>query len=289
MTEIQEHLLKRPRAAGSKSDGSSSGAPEISSGDITKLAEQRTGIADDPGTPALSKAIAVTPHDLPPQSETREAPFILAAQARKKMPMWAMFLLGFVPLWAVSFGGTMQLPDVEDALFAEAAEIYSGSGGCAGCHGAGGAGTTVGYQLSDGSVVATFPNLVDQMVHVSRGSDAIKGQAYGALWGDARRVAGTRGQMPAASTLTQIELELVVFHERVVLSGEDVSSDEWSEYIADLRARVEAGEGQSPISEEFVELLLACADPEITPEATGEGVINSEGESLCPGPHLAEE
>ena len=200
-----------------------------------------------------------------------------------------MFMLFFVPLWAVSFGGTMQLPDVEDPLYAAAAEIYTGSGGCAGCHGAAGGGTSVGYQLSDGSVIATFPGFVDQMVHVNRGSDVIKGQEYGADRGDGRRQAGTRGKMPAASTLNQIDLELVVFHERVVLAGEDVGSVEWTEYIDELRGRVESGEGQSPATDEFIELLLACADPAITPGATGDRLTDTEGDNPCPGPHLNEE
>lgn len=284
MTEIPEHLLKRSRAAKGKDDpaadaGADSGATSAA---VTPAAKSEAASA---GPPALVKAATAIGADAPKAPEPPKPHFVAAALKRKKIPMWAMFLLFFVPLWAVSFGGTMQLPDVEDPLFTEAAELYNVTGGCAGCHGGGGGGG-VGYQLSDGSVVETFPHVADQMVHVYRGSDAIKGQTYGA---DGRRVAGSRGKMPAATTLTEIELELVIFHERVILAGEDTESDEYLEYIEHLRERVEAGEGEGPVTDEFFALLLACSDPEVTPEATGEGAVGDDGESICPGPHLVEE
>lgn len=287
MTEIPEHLLKRSRAAKGKDD--SPGEAGATSG-ASSSAVSPAASADEPaaaGPPALLAAAAATPKDPTPAPAPPKPHYIEAAEARKKMPMWAMFMLFFVPLWAVSFGGTMQLPDLEDPLFTEAAEIYNVTGGCSGCHGGGGGGG-VGYQLNNGSVVETFPHVADQMVHIYRGSDAIKGQSYGAERADGRRVAGTRGKMPASSTLTEIQLELVVFHERVELAGEDVTSSAWIEYIEDLRNRLETGEGAAVVGEEFFTFLLACSDPEITPDATGEG---SEGDDtkVCPGPVETEE
>lgn len=284
MTEIPEHLLKRSRAAKGK-DESAPEAGADSGGSTAAVTPAASADAAPAGPPALAAAAAATPKDAPVPPSAPKPHFVQAAERRKKVPMWAMFMLFFVPLWAVSFGGTMQLPDVEDPLFTEAAEIYAVTGGCSGCHGGGGGGG-VGYQLSDGSVVETFPHVADQMVHVYRGSDAIKGQTYGA---EGRRVAGSRGKMPAASTLTQIELELVIFHERVVLSAEDTESAEYIEYIDHLRERVEAGEGTGPVTEEYFAMLLACSDPEVTPEATGEGAVDDAGESICPGPLLVEE
>jgi hypothetical protein len=283
MTEIPEHLLKRRRAAKVK-DEPSGDAGADSGASTAAVTPAATGDSAPAGPPALAAAAAAIPADAPPVAAAPKPHFIEAAESRKKMPMWAMFMLAFVPLWAVSFGGTMQLPDVEDPLFTEAAEVYNVTGGCSGCHGGGGGGGT-GYQLSDGSVVETFPHLADQMVHVNRGSAAITGQAYGAVRADGQRVAGTRGAMPAATTLTEIELELVVFHERVVLAGEDTSSDEWIEYIEELRHKVEAGEGEEVVGEEYFELLLACSDPAITPGAIGGGAVNADGENVCPGPH----
>lgn len=279
MTEIPEHLLKRSRAAKGKDEpsgdaGADSGA---STAAVTPAASSDSPPA---GPPALAAAAAATPADAPLVAAAPKPHFVEAAESRKRMPMWAMFMLAFVPLWAVSFGGTMQLAEAEDPLFTEAAEVYNVTGGCSGCHGAGGGGG-VGYQLSDGSVVETFPHFADQMVHVYRGSSAINGEAYGAVRADGQRVAGTRGVMPAATTLTELELELVIFHERVVLSGEEVSD----EYVEELRHKVEAGEGEEVVGEEYFGLLLACSDPGITPEATGGGAVNDDGENICPGPH----
>ena len=80
--------------------------------------------------------------------------------------------------------------------------------------------------------------------------------------------------MPAQiGGLTQIELELVIFHERAILGGEDTSSAAYQEWIDEMRERLEAGESTAI----EIEDLLACADPAMTPGAT------SGGED-CPGP-----
>lgn len=185
-----------------------------------------------------------------------------------------------LPLWAWAFAGTMQQPDREDPLLTEAAALFTEKG-CAGCHGATGGGGT-GYQLNGGEALATFPNVIDQMVHVARGSDAIRGTVYGDPNREGgARVAGDLGQMPsqADAGLTQLELELVVFHERTVLSGEDTSSEEYSLYIETLRERIEAGDEH----EIDLEALLACANPDFTDGATG-----SADPEDCTGPGAAE-
>ena len=120
MTEIPEHLLKRSRAAKGKDDpaadaGADSGATSAA---VTPAAKSEAASA---GPPALVKAATAIGADAPKAPEPPKPHFVAAALKRKKIPMWAMFLLFFVPLWAVSFGGTMQLPDVEDPLFTEAA------------------------------------------------------------------------------------------------------------------------------------------------------------------------
>jgi len=282
MTEIPEHLLKRSRAAKGKDEPS--GDAGADSGAQTAAVTPAEGADSAPsGPPALAAAAAAIPADAAPAAPAPEPHYIEAAKSRKKMPMWAMFMLAFVPLWAVSFGGTMQLPEVEDPLYTEAAELYNVTGGCSGCHGAGGGGG-VGYQLNDGSVVETFPHFADQMLHVNRGSSAITGEPYGAVRADGQRISGSRGVMPAASTLTQLELELVIFHERVVLSGEEVDD----EYIEELRHKVEAGEGGALVGEEYFDILLRCSDPAISPGAIGGGAVDDDGANICPGPHLEE-
>lgn len=196
------------------------------------------------------------------------------------MPVWAMGLVAAVPIWALSYAGTMQLPEVEDPLFTEAATLYV-DGGCAGCHGAGGGGIT-GYAFTNGEVTDTFPHPTDQMVHVARGSEPINGEAYGNPdRPGGQRIAGERGQgsMPAQEgTLTQLELELVIFHERIVLGGDDPTTPENSAWIENLHERIAAGD-EEPID---LETLLRCANPDMTPGATGEGGPD------CPGGDVEE-
>lgn len=84
--------------------------------------------------------------------------------------------------------------------------------------------------------------------------------------------------------MTQVELEMVVFHERATLSEEDTATipgyEEWMDH---MREAYEAGD-TTPIDLDF---LLACANPEITPEATGAG--SDDEDQPCPGPQPEEE
>ncbi len=274
MTEIPEHLLKRSRAAKGKGDGDA--APSESTA-VTPTADAAAAPAET-GPPAIAAAAAAIPADKPAPEAPPEPHYITAAKKRKKIPGWALPLVAAVPLWAISFAGTMQQPEVEDPLFIAAEETYLVDGGCAGCHGGAGGGG-VGYKLSDGSVLETFPDPVDQMVHIARGSGAIQGEDYGAERADGTREAGALGSMPAfENNLDQVHLELVVFHERAILSGEDTSSPEYQEWMNHMREEYEAG-NTDPIDLEF---LLKCANPEYTPGATGEG--SDDEDHPCPGP-----
>ncbi len=273
MTEIPEHLLKRSRAAKGKGDeGAASDSTAVTPATDAGAAPVAAG------PPAVAAAAAAIPADKPAPEAPPEAHYIEAAKARRRIPAWVLPLVGALPIWAIAFAGTMQQPEVEDPLFTGAEAVY-GEAGCAGCHGAGGGGG-VGYQLSDGSVWATFPDPVDQMVHIARGSAAIADQGYGAERPGGIRIAGASGNnMPAFPDLTLLELELVVFHERAVLSGEDTSSEAYQEWMEHLREREEEGEE----IEIDLELLLDCAHPDITPGATGVG--SPDEDHPCPGPH----
>ncbi len=267
LTEIPEHLLKRSRAA--KGGGGGSDGGTASSSAVEPAAAAASPVATGPA--ALAAASAAVPADKPAPAAPPEPHYIRAAKARKKMPMWAMGLVAALPVWALSYAGTMQQQEVEDLLFVDAEIAYTQTGGCAGCHGAGGGGGT-GYQLSGGEVLATFPDAVDMMVHVARGSAAIQGEPYGdPARPGGQHVSGARNQgaMPAQlNALTQVELEMVIFHERAILSGEDTSSPAYEEWMNSMRERLEAGDEPAAIDLEF---LLSCASPEYTPGATGGG------------------
>lgn len=277
MTEIPEHLLKRSRAAKGKpepaADGGGGGAVEATSSAAAAPAPS--------GPPAIAAAAAAIPKDPEPAPEPDLPHYIVAANKRKKLPLWAFLVVAALPIWAISFAGTMQQPEVEDPLFEEAELAYVQTGGCAGCHGANGGGG-VGYKFSDGEIIKTFPEPIDMMAHIARGSTAINGEQYG----DPNReggahVAGARNQgaMPAmVGVLTMAELELVVFHERAILGGEDTESEVYQEWIEHLREAAEAGEGD-PLTNEELDLILACSDPLYTPGGGG-GMF---GEN-CPGP-----
>lgn len=269
MTEIPEHLLKRSKAAKGGKSGGGDDAP--SDGGSTPVA------AESAAAPVAAAPAANLPNLDPEPEPPKPVPhFVAAAQGRKRVPLWVLPVIAALPVWAYSFAGTMQQPEVEDELLIEAAELYSS---CAGCHGGNGGGGT-GYQLSGGEVLTTFPDPIDMMVHVARGSDAIIDQEYGAR-ADDPRVSGARGRgaMPAQiNTLSQLELELVVFHERAVLSEEDTSSPQYQEWIEHMREGIEAGDEEGI----DLDLLLACANPEWTPGATGVG--SSDPDHPCPGP-----
>jgi len=266
LTEIPEHLLKRSKAAKAEKSGEAA-EPEAQS-----------SVAPAAGVPSAQPAPA--PANLPnldpePEPAKPEPAYVTASKRRRRMPMWAVPLM-LTPIWAYSYAGTMQEVEHADPLFTEGAEVYVG---CAGCHGSDGGGGS-GYQLSDGQVLQTFPDPIDQMAHVARGSAAIQGETYGA---DGRRVAGELGQMPAHLTLSLVELEMVVFHERAVLSGEDTSSEAYQAWMEEMRHAYDTGE-EAEIDLDF---LLACANPEVTPGATGTG--SPDEDRPCPGPHGGEE
>lgn len=278
MTEIPEHLLKRSKAAKSGKSGDGDG-------DSGGSGESSAPVAAQASAPATAAPAANLPNLDPPPPPPKPVPhFVQAALSRPRIPVWVLPVIAALPIWAMFFAGTMQQPETEDLLLVDAAIVY---GSCSGCHGGAGAGG-VGYQLSDGEVLKTFPNPIDQMAHVARGSAEIEGQQYGDPNREGgARVAGAKGSgaMPAQlNSLSMVELEMVVFHERAILAGEDTASPAYQEWMTSIRERLEAGD-ETPIN---LELLLACANPEYTPGATGAGSPDPEAEP-CPGPAVEEE
>ena len=282
MSEIPEHLLKRSKQAKAAKLGGE--APTETDSSTTAVTPSAGASAVQSSAPA---EVVIPTADLPylepePETNQEEPEYITAAKSRKKIPMWALPAVAGLPIWAWGFAGTIQEPEREDPLFIEAAAWYSDKG-CSGCHGANGGGG-LGYAFTGGSIVETFPEPIDHIVHVARGSADISGQEYGGERSDGRRVSGSRGNMPGQlENLSLEELEAIVFHERAVLSDEDTSSPEYQEWIDHMREAVESGSE----TEIDLDLLLACANPEFTPEATGAGSPDPENQP-CPGPPTAE-
>ncbi len=197
MTEIPEHLLKRSKAAKAKATGTPDEATEA------------------PTESATAPAAPATPTPVVEELPAPIAPYVAAARARKKIPWWAASGLLLLPIWAISYVGTLERPPQETTgLLAEGLHVYESR--CASCHGATGAGGS-GHALANGEVLATFPNAAAHIEWVAKGSDGFGlGNPYGAA--DQARI--VEGGMPGwADVLTTEELIGVVLHERARLSG----------------------------------------------------------------------
>ncbi len=223
MTEVPEHLLARSqsrRAAlglGGDAPAAPVGAPTTDMSPATTGGGAPAPAAAAAPVPATGGAAPPAPPPPPPP------PYVQAAMDRKRIPIWAMPVLAFLPLWGFIYVQTLEPPPVtEVTILQEGGEIYAAN--CAGCHGGGGGGGA-GRPLSDGAVVATFPNILDQIQFTSTGSAPFQGQPYG----DPEREGGahiggeTGANMPAfGESLTDEEIVAVVRYEREVLAGEEL-------------------------------------------------------------------
>jgi len=203
LTEIPEHLLKRAQAAKAKATG----AP-----DPAEAPAQTTPTAATPAPAEVATPVPVVEAQPEPV-----APYNAAATNRKKIPWWAASALLLLPIWAISYVGTLERPPQEaTGVLAEGEHAYEAR--CASCHGATGGGGS-GYAMADGEVLVTFPSTADHVVWVARGSDAF---GLGNPYGDPSRGRIVEGGMPGwADVLTTEELIGVVLHERAVLSGSE--------------------------------------------------------------------
>jgi mono/diheme cytochrome c family protein len=212
VTEVPEHLLARSRArraALGLGGGDDAGA-------TAPAAEATTAVEATGEVAAPAAAAAAVPAEVEKPPPPPPPPYVQAALARKRIPVWAMPVLGLLPLWAVLYAGSLSEADTgELTQLDEGAVIYEDSG-CAGCHGASGGGG-VGPAFSDGAVLETFPAVEQQIAWVAGGSDSAVGGVYGANGKE------SKGGMPAfGGTLTEEEILAVVRHERETLSGAEV-------------------------------------------------------------------
>jgi len=203
LTEIPEHLLKRAQAAKAKAAGADAPAADSPAAPVKAT----------PAAPVAETA-SMPPVELPPAPV---APYVAAADVRKKIPWWAAGALLLLPIWAISYVGTLERPPQEvTGILAEGQHIYETR--CASCHGANGAGGS-GYKLADGEVLITFPTLEPMIEWLAKGSAGI---GLGNPYGDPARGRIVAGGMPGwADILTTEELIGVVLHERAKFGGSE--------------------------------------------------------------------
>ena len=222
MSEVPEHLLERSRQRRA--------ALGLGGGDAAPAAETKadTSSAAAPATTSAAPAAAAAAasvEPIVPAAPEPAPPYVEAALRRKKVPVWVLPVVAFLPLWAFIYVGSLSEPEVEvEGQLALGATVYQQ---CAGCHGAGGGGGS-GRQLSNGEVLATFPDIASQIEFVAVGTAGYQGKPYGNpdRPGGAH-VGGSYGNMPAfLGTLTPEELLAVIRHERETLSGEMVPAEQ---------------------------------------------------------------
>jgi mono/diheme cytochrome c family protein len=219
MTEIPEHLLRRSRerreALGLSEPGAAPPTPEVTE---TTAVEATAAPAAAAVTPATRAAVPA-PVEVPPPPAPPDPPYIDAAKRRKRIPIWAMPVLAFLPLWAAIFAFTLEPPSAgaNDPLTL-GDELYQGK--CASCHGAQGQGG-VGPSFQNGGVVETWPNWRNHFTWVKTGSAQWPGDTYGATEKDKNA-----GIMPGfGGELTDDQILLIVRYEREVLAGAEPEQD----------------------------------------------------------------
>ena len=246
MTEIPEHLLKRSRERRQAIGGDEGGEGASAAGSATASAPAVTTAA---AAPARAAVAAPAPVAAPvPAPIVRPIPaYVAAANARKRVPIWALPVLAALPLWAYMYWKALTPPKPKvSGPLATGAVAYNT---CASCHAADGSGGT-GYKLSGGEVLKTFPKIEDQLNFVYLGTKAYAGKPYG---DPARgRIGGAKGQMPswgaAPRSINDAEILGAVCEERYVLGGADPAGasykaeyDKWCAPDAPNWPLVEAG------------------------------------------------
>jgi mono/diheme cytochrome c family protein len=262
VTEVPEHLLKRSRDRRAALGLGGGGGGEAEGGTAAPADAGGSEVEPAVGATAAAAPAAAAPAEVEAKAPEPVPPYVEAALKRKRIPFWAMPVVGILPIWIILYAGSLSPADTGELTQLDlGAEIYAAN--CSTCHGPGGGGG-VGRQLNDGEVLKTFPDITDMLEFVYAGTQGI---GTGNPYGDPNReggqhVAGSFGNMPAfGETLTPDELLAVVRHEREVLSGEEVPPEQLS---ADETLLCPDG---TPIFEEGgSELLAPSGEPLIDPD-----------------------
>ncbi len=213
MVEVPEHLLQR--SADRRRDlGATTGdepaaevPPSETSAAPAVAQAQAPEAAAAPSLPELP--------DLEPEPEPQPEPvkpWVQAALSRKKIPVWAVPVLIFLPFWAIIFAGTLESPEHDSEIIALGREVYEGNGGCAGCHGADGSGG-IGPAMVDGQVLKAFVEWRNHVIWVVNGSPPA-----GKVYNDEGDVS-TAGMPSNGDKLSAREILAVTYFERVELGG----------------------------------------------------------------------
>ena len=224
MTEVPDHLLQRSRdrraalGLGGGDDGGGAG----SAGETAPAASA----SSDVETTAAARPAAITPAESPAAPPKPVPAYVQASLRRKKIPLWVMPVLAFLPLWAIVYVNTLsKAPSTTPTQLEAGATIFAAK--CSSCHQADGSGGA-GRPLYQGSVVKTFPTIAEQLQFVWLGSNGT-GPAK-TPYGDPKREGGQHltlsyngNPMPTfKGALTQTELLEVVRHEREVFGAEKI-------------------------------------------------------------------
>jgi mono/diheme cytochrome c family protein len=226
LTEIPEHLLKR-----SKERRAALGLPGGEGG-----SDAGSGSGDGGDAPKAEVAKAA-PAPAPVKAETKPPPppkpkpaYIQAAESRKRIPYWAMPVIALLPVWAFVYAEGISPPPNTDEGLAIGEEVYNS---CQGCHLPTGAGGT-GAKLSEGEVLATFPDPVAMMEWIHLGAKDWVGGTSGPYGkpdreGGPHDAADLSSEMPGFPELDAEELAGVTRYIRESLSGEAPATPEVQE------------------------------------------------------------
>ncbi len=221
MIEVPEHLLRRSAEARARLTGVA--LPESESDVSSSTAPAATAAA----VPVPTGPVPIPAAAAPPPAPKPVAAYVSAALHRRRVPVWILPVLLFLPIWAIYYVGYLENPPASsEGLLAEGEAAYAL---CASCHGGGGSGTGSGRQLNNGEVLLTFPSreqgadydgVAGHIAWVANGTSGSQGGSYGDP--GRGRVPGDFGIMPGfGSNLSASELVAVVYYERVVHGGLD--------------------------------------------------------------------
>ena len=219
MTEIPEHLLKRSRerrAAIGKGgdDAGDAGASDDSGGSAPAATPATTGGTAPAAAAGGPPTRAAAPEPAAPPPPKPDPHYVAAAKSRRKVPWWAMATLSLMPVWGFMYVRALTEPvEAAEGPLGLGAEIYSS---CSSCHGANGGGG-VGYQFTGGEVLATFPQIQDQIRYVYFCTEGYNLSGID-IYGNPDReggphLTGQQGVMPAfGAQLSEYEILGVVCH-----------------------------------------------------------------------------
>lgn len=213
MTEVPDYLLQRSRErrAALGLGGDEEGGALAPTGDAGGASPATASAAS--ASPTVAAPAPIAP-GVPDPEPSAPPPNVQAALARKRVPLWALPVVGLLPLWGYVYAGTLEPPTVEASGALVVGEGIFNT--CAACHGADGGGG-VGPALTQLGDVFSAP--ADQMHWVGLGSTGWQAEV-GDTYGDTAKP--VNGGMPAfADSLTPEELTSVVVYERTTFSGLD--------------------------------------------------------------------